>query len=222
MVELPEAAARASCPSRAAITSSLAAGAACRAAAYLLGTERFLGGGYGVELKRGCRKLYGAFVGFSVRGEMIPNKDSYCEIDNDVVDQWGIPVLKFHFKWSDDEILQARHGQETFRGDHSAAAGGEVTYSDGAGDPVGHFARAARSFTRWAPPAWATTANSVLEPLLPGLGLQEPVRHRRRALREQRRQEPDTHHHGLGLAHLRIRCGAGEETESVIVDCRLF
>lgn len=94
------------------------------------GTERFLGGGYGVELKRGCRKLYGAHIGFAVRGEMIPNKDSYCEIDQNVVDQWGIPVLKFHFKWSDDEILQARHGQETFR-EIIVAAGGEVTDSDG-------------------------------------------------------------------------------------------
>jgi choline dehydrogenase-like flavoprotein len=95
------------------------------------GTEKYLGGGYGVELKRGCRKMYGAGIGFAVRGEMIPNKDSYCEIDENVVDQWGIPVLRFHFKWSDDEIQQAKHGQETFR-EIILAAGGEVTYSEGA------------------------------------------------------------------------------------------
>ena len=28
---------------------------------------------------------------------MIPNKDSYCEIDPQRVDAWGIPVLRFHF-----------------------------------------------------------------------------------------------------------------------------
>ncbi len=89
------------------------------------GTEQFLGGGYGVELKRGVRKLYGAFVGFSSRGEMIPNKDSYCEIDPNVVDQWGIPVLKFHFKFSQDEILMARHARETFE-EIIRTAGGEV------------------------------------------------------------------------------------------------
>jgi choline dehydrogenase-like flavoprotein len=100
------------------------------------GTERFLGGGYGVELKRGCRKIYGAHMGFAVRGEMIPNKDSYCEIDPNLVDQWGIPVLKFHFKWSDDEILQAKHGQETFR-EIILAAGGEVTSSHGQEDQWG-------------------------------------------------------------------------------------
>ena len=96
----------------------------------MLGSERYLGGGYGVELKRSLRKLYGSFVHFSCRGEMIPNKDSYCEIDNDVVDQWGIPVLKFYFKWSDDEILQARHAQETFR-EIIVTAGGEVVRSAG-------------------------------------------------------------------------------------------
>ena len=43
-----------------------------------VGSERYhLGGGYGVELKRGVRKIYGAFIGFSCRGEMIPNNDSY-------------------------------------------------------------------------------------------------------------------------------------------------
>ena len=34
---------------------------------------------------------------------MIPNKDTYCEIDPNVVDKYGIPVLKFHFKWTDYE-----------------------------------------------------------------------------------------------------------------------
>ena len=73
------------------------------------------GGGYGRQLKNDYRRYYGATIGFSGRGEMIPNEDSYCEIDPDVVDQWGIPVLRFHFKWSDHEIRQAKHMQETFR-----------------------------------------------------------------------------------------------------------
>jgi choline dehydrogenase-like flavoprotein len=94
------------------------------------GSERYLGGGYGVELKRGVRKMYGAFVGFSSRGEMIPNEQSYCEIDPDTVDEWGIPALKFHFKFADDEINQARHARETFR-EIILAAGGEVVRTAG-------------------------------------------------------------------------------------------
>ncbi len=73
------------------------------------------GGGYGQQLKDDYRRYYGAVVGFSGRGEMIPNADSYCEIDPDTVDQWGIPVLRFHFKWTDREHLQVKHMQETFR-----------------------------------------------------------------------------------------------------------
>lgn len=88
------------------------------------GSERFLGGGYGLELKRGVRKIYGAFVGFSCRGEMIPNENSYCEIDKNVVDEWGIPVLKFHFKWSEDEIQMTKYARETFR-EIIVTAGGE-------------------------------------------------------------------------------------------------
>jgi choline dehydrogenase-like flavoprotein len=94
------------------------------------GSERYLGGGYGVELKRGVRKMYGAFVGFSSRGEMIPNEQSYCEIDPDTVDEWGIPVLKFHFRFTEDEINQARHARETFR-EIIIASGGEVVRTAG-------------------------------------------------------------------------------------------
>jgi choline dehydrogenase-like flavoprotein len=72
-------------------------------------------GGYGKQLKNDYRRLYGATVNFAGRGEMIPNKDSYCEIDPTVVDKWGIPVLRFHYKWSDYEYKQVKHMQETFR-----------------------------------------------------------------------------------------------------------
>jgi choline dehydrogenase-like flavoprotein len=73
------------------------------------------GGGYGKQLKDDYRRFYGATVGFSGRGEMVPNANSYCEIDPSVVDKWGIPVLRFHFKWSDYELKQVKHMQETFR-----------------------------------------------------------------------------------------------------------
>ena len=82
---------------------------------FMGGIARFPGGGgYGRQLKEDYRRYYGATVRFSGRGEMIPNRDSYCEIDPNVVDRYGIPVLKFHFKWSDHERLQVRHMHETF------------------------------------------------------------------------------------------------------------
>jgi len=72
-------------------------------------------GGYGKGLKEDYRRLYGATVNFAGRGEMVPNDDSYCEIDPKVVDKWGIPVLRFYYKWSDYELNQVKHMQETFR-----------------------------------------------------------------------------------------------------------
>jgi hypothetical protein len=72
-------------------------------------------GGYGTSLKHDYRRLYGATVNFAGRGEMVPNKDTYLELDPRVVDKWGIPALRFHFKWSDYEIKQAKHMQDTFR-----------------------------------------------------------------------------------------------------------
>jgi choline dehydrogenase-like flavoprotein len=84
------------------------------------------GGGYGVELKQEYRKYYGAFVGFAGRGEQVAREDNYCEIDPDVVDKWGIPVLRFHHTWSDYERNQGKHMQQTFR-EIIHGMGGEAT-----------------------------------------------------------------------------------------------
>lgn len=65
---------------------------------------------------------------------MIPNPDSYCEIDPDTVDQWGIPVLRFHFKWSENEIKMAKDMQETFRAIVEAAGGTYTTKTSPDGD----------------------------------------------------------------------------------------
>ena len=77
--------------------------------------ERFTGGSYGTQLKADARRYYGSFINFSGRGEMVPNKDCYCEIDPDKKDKWGIPVLRFHWKWAEHETRQAQHMQTTFK-----------------------------------------------------------------------------------------------------------
>ncbi len=73
------------------------------------------GGGYGKKLKDDYRRYYGATVGFAGRGEQIPNEHSYCEIDPVVKDRYGIPVLRFSWKWTDYEYKQVRHMHQTFR-----------------------------------------------------------------------------------------------------------
>jgi choline dehydrogenase-like flavoprotein len=108
------------------------------------------GGGYGAELKAEYRRYYGAFVGFSGRGEQVSREDCFCEIDPGVVDKYGIPVLRFNHTWSDHERLQAKHMQETFRSivegmggvptstmptredDYGLAIGGQIIHEAGA------------------------------------------------------------------------------------------
>jgi choline dehydrogenase-like flavoprotein len=82
---------------------------------FMGGIQRYQGGGYGQQLKDDYRKYYGSTIGFSGRGEMIPNEKSFCELDPEVVDRYGIPVLRFHWEWRDHEYNQVKHMQETFR-----------------------------------------------------------------------------------------------------------
>ncbi|QDK80036.1 GMC family oxidoreductase [Spirosoma sp. KCTC 42546] len=86
------------------------------------------GGGYGAGLKDDYRRFYGAYIGMAGRGEPIPLESNYCEIDPNSVDKYGIPTLRFHYKWSENEIKQAKHMQDTFE---------EIIHSMG-GVPLGN------------------------------------------------------------------------------------
>jgi choline dehydrogenase-like flavoprotein len=102
------------------------------------GIERFPpGGGYGKALKDDYRRYYGATVGFAGRGEMVPNEGTYCELDPKVVDKYGIPVLRFHFEWSDHERRQAKHMQETFRAIIHEMGGTPLSEMPGADEDYG-------------------------------------------------------------------------------------
>jgi choline dehydrogenase-like flavoprotein len=84
-------------------------------------------GGYGASLKDDYRRFFGASVGMAGRGTGLARETNYCEIDPNTVDQWGIPVLRFHYKWHDDEIKQAKHMQETFQ-EIMHSMGAEITW----------------------------------------------------------------------------------------------
>ena len=71
-------------------------------------------GGYGNILRSDMKKYYGSTIGLSGRGESIAQKSNYCEIDPEKVDKYGVPVLRFNYKWTDNEIKQAKHMQDTF------------------------------------------------------------------------------------------------------------
>jgi choline dehydrogenase-like flavoprotein len=90
-------------------------------------------GGYGAGLKDDYRYYYGATFGMSGRGEAIALKDNYCEIDPNAVDKFGIPVLRFHYNWTDQEVRQARHMKQTFK-EIIHKMGGVITWGDDGAD----------------------------------------------------------------------------------------
>lgn len=98
-------------------------------------------GGYGNSLRDDVKKYYGSVVGFGGRGESIAMKDNYCEIDPSTVDEYGIPVLRFHYNWTDHERKQAKHMQDTFE---------ELIHSMG-GEPLWNKPGADRDYGLEAP-----------------------------------------------------------------------
>ena len=71
-------------------------------------------GGYGNSLRSDVKKYYGSTIGMAGRGESIAMKDNYCEIDPTTIDEFGIPVLRFNYKWSEHEVNQAKHMNDSF------------------------------------------------------------------------------------------------------------
>jgi hypothetical protein len=89
---------------------------------------------YGRGLRDELPRKYGTSVGFLGRGEMIPNGNCFVDLDPYVRDKWGIPVLRFHWKYSEHEIRQASHMRRTFL-QNIERLGGKVidgTETDGA------------------------------------------------------------------------------------------
>ncbi|MBC6996587.1 GMC family oxidoreductase [Neolewinella lacunae] len=82
-------------------------------------------GGYGNPMLKEVKQMYGAVVGMSGRGESVALYDNYCEINPGKVDEWGIPTLRFHYKWTDHERLQAKHMHVSIR-EILTAMGGEL------------------------------------------------------------------------------------------------
>jgi len=93
--------------------------------------------GYGSEWKKEVKSRYVAQARVWIAGgEMLSQKENRVELDPEVKDRWGIPVLKIHFTHSDnDRKLMAdfqEKAEELFK-----KAGGEAMPGMGRGGPTG-------------------------------------------------------------------------------------
>jgi choline dehydrogenase-like flavoprotein len=83
---------------------------------------------YGQPLREWIRNDFGSRLGLFSAGAMIPNQGCYCELDANVKDRWGIPVLRFHWKVGTQETEQAQHAVRAMS-EMISAMGGKSTIS---------------------------------------------------------------------------------------------
>lgn len=59
--------------------------------------------GFGKAFKKAVRDYAGAFISMGAFGEVLPRYDNYIELDPQMKDAWGVPVLRFHITFGDNE-----------------------------------------------------------------------------------------------------------------------
>ena len=85
--------------------------------------------GFGAGFKKTVRDYAGAFISMGGFGEVLPRYESYVELDPETKDRWGIPVLRFHYRFGDNERKMAEDMVATAR-EMLEAAGIEVVGVD--------------------------------------------------------------------------------------------
>lgn len=69
--------------------------------------------GFGKGFKSSVRKYYPAYFSIGGFGEVLPRKENRVSLDATVKDAWGIPVLRFDYRFSDNEIKMAKDMADT-------------------------------------------------------------------------------------------------------------
>src|SRR5712691_6644007 len=69
--------------------------------------------GFGSSYKKNVRDYSGAFISMGAFGEVLARYENYVDIDPAVKDRWGVPVLRFQYKFGDNEKKMAEDMAET-------------------------------------------------------------------------------------------------------------
>ena len=86
--------------------------------------------GFGPGFKKNVRETTGAYISMGAFGEVLARYESYVDIDPQVKDRWGIPVLRFHYSFSDNERKMAADMADSAR-EMFEQAGIEIVKIDG-------------------------------------------------------------------------------------------
>ncbi len=69
--------------------------------------------GFGASLKSRVRELYPTPVNIGAFGEVIARYENQVDLDPTVKDAWGIPALRFSYRFSENELAMAKDMSET-------------------------------------------------------------------------------------------------------------
>jgi choline dehydrogenase-like flavoprotein len=69
--------------------------------------------GFGAGFKKTVRERSGAYIDMGAFGEVLPRYENYVDLDLETKDKWGIPVLRFHYEFGDNEKKMAEDMAET-------------------------------------------------------------------------------------------------------------
>jgi choline dehydrogenase-like flavoprotein len=83
--------------------------------------------GWGAESQSKFDDHRGAGIGTTIMGEVLPRFENHVRLDPKVTDAWGIPVLNFQCRYTDNEFNMAKDAVNTI-GELFTAAGFEVLH----------------------------------------------------------------------------------------------
>jgi choline dehydrogenase-like flavoprotein len=69
--------------------------------------------GFGAAFKARVRELYPTPVSIGAFGEVLARHENFVDIDPEVKDAWGVPVLRFHYRFGDNEMAMAKDMADT-------------------------------------------------------------------------------------------------------------
>ncbi|HKP13754.1 MAG TPA: GMC family oxidoreductase [Blastocatellia bacterium] len=64
--------------------------------------------GFGKGYKKNVREYAGAFIEMGAFGEVLPRYENHVDLDPETTDKWGVPALRFHYKFGDNEHKMAK------------------------------------------------------------------------------------------------------------------
>ncbi len=87
--------------------------------------------GFGDEYKRNINRYYPSPITSQIQAPSLPTPTNYVDIDPEKNDIFGIPQLRFHFEWGENELMMWEHSKQVIV-DLFKAAGAELW---GVGEP---------------------------------------------------------------------------------------